>query len=230
MKNKYIKTRCCDCKKQLGYSLNNTKEKRCRQCRSLLLKQNPSANSMFGRKQDTSKFRLTYSNVDYLDYKLVKNKTGKLKRHYRMNCIGCGSDRGYKIHNEAKRQCLKCHALKYTKKSKEQKKIYNSMKANINACFKHRNLEKQEGVFRYLPYTIHDLMKHLESQFEPWMNWDNHGPYNKNIKTWQIDHIVPDSSFSYKDTSDKDFIASWSLSNLRPLESLENILKSDKLI
>lgn len=177
-----------------------------------------------GHKQDPTKFRQTYENVDYDDFILNRRN----KRLYRMKCLECNSDRGYKIHNEAKRTCLKCHTKRYTKKSSEQKKIYNSMKANINVRFKHRNLSKQEGIFRHLPYTIHELMKHLESLFEPWMNWDNHGTYSKHRKTWQIDHIKPDSSFSYQDVTDKEFLDSWDLSNLRPLESLENIIKSNK--
>lgn len=177
-----------------------------------------------GHRQDPTKFRETYNNVDYQDFILnIRNK-----RLYKMSCSGCGCDRGYKIHNEANRVCIKCHAKKHTKKSQEQKKIYNSIKANINTRFKHRNLEKQEGIFRYLPYTIHDLMKHLQSQFEPWMNWSNHGAYSKHKKTWQIDHIKPDSSFSYLDVKDEQFINSWALDNLRPLDSLENIIKSNK--
>jgi len=178
-----------------------------------------------GHKQDPTKFRETYPNVNYTDYTL----NCRNKRLYKMTCSQCNANRGYKIHNEAKRTCLKCHTKKYTKKTKEQKKIYNSMKANINVRFKHRNLEKQEGIFRHLPYTIHELMRHLESQFEPWMNWNNHGLYSPHRETWQIDHVKPDSSYCYNDVKDKEFIESWSLENLQPLESMANILKSDKL-
>lgn len=179
---------------------------------------------MKGKKQISSKFRNTYTNVDYTDYKLNINN----KRLYKMTCITCGADRGYKIHNEATRSCLKCHALKQMKKTPEQKKIYNCMKANINSRFRHRNLLKQEGIFRHLPYTIHELIKHLESKFEPWMNWNNHGLYNPNKKTWQIDHIIADSKFTYTSTEDQGFKDSWALSNLAPLESMANIIKSNK--
>ena len=177
-----------------------------------------------GHKQDPSKFRATYANVNYTDFILNRRN----KRLYNMTCLECGEDRGYKIHNEALRSCLKCHTLKYTKKTKQQKKIYDCMKANINSRFKQRNLLKQKGTFRHLPYTIHDLVKHLESQFEPWMNWENHGVYTPHKKTWQIDHIVADSKFGYSCVTDQEFKDSGSLSNLRPLESLQNILKSSK--
>lgn len=176
-----------------------------------------------GHKQDPTKFRETYSNVDYTDYIL----NCRNKRLYKMTCSECSNDRGYKIHNEAKRTCLKCHTKRYTKKSPEQKKIYNSMKANINVRFRQRNLQKQEGIFRHLPYTIHQLMAHLESQFEPWMTWENHGLYSVHRKTWQIDHIKADSHFTYKCPTDQEFLDSWALRNLRPLESMANILKSN---
>jgi 5-methylcytosine-specific restriction endonuclease McrA len=145
-----------------------------------------------------------------------------------MKCLECGTDRGYLKHYEAQRTCLKCHTKRYTKKSPEQKRVYGCIKANINQRFKQRAINKDIGIFRYLPYTLNQLVKHLESQFEPWMNWDNHGLYDKNRMTWQIDHIIPDSNFVYSSPTDNGFLNSWALSNLRPLESMANILKSNK--
>src|SRR5690606_32326486 len=31
---------------------------------------------------------------------------------------------------------------------------------------------------KYLPYNIQELKSHIESQFEPWMTWDNLGKYS----------------------------------------------------
>lgn len=84
----------------------------------------------------------------------------------------------------------------------------------------------------YLPYTINELKQHLEKQFEPWMNWDNHGRYNaliwddKNVSTWtwQIDHIIPHSIFHYASMGDKNFRKCWALNNLRPLSAKQNWL------
>lgn len=74
-------------------------------------------------------------------------------------------------------------------------------------------------------YTIEDLMAHLESKFEPWMNWDNYG--NKAGK-WTIDHTKPRSLFNYESPEDKEFKECWSLENLQPMEFIENIKKSNK--
>ena len=75
-------------------------------------------------------------------------------------------------------------------------------------------------------------MIHLQSQFESWMNWDNYGKYNpkqwndddSSTWTWQIDHIIPASTFTYSSTQDEGFHTCWSLSNLRPLSSKQNYL------
>lgn len=171
----------------------------------------------------------TYKNVDYTDYKTHLINGEKKRRLYKMNCVQCSSDRGYKVLGEANRSCLACHTKRMTKKTKQQKKIYSSMKANVNQRFKWRKINKDAGIFRFLPYSLEQLMSHLESQFEPWMNWDNHGLFSRSRKTWQIDHIVPDSYFIYLSPKDKSFNDSWALNNLRPLESMANILKSDSV-
>lgn len=84
-----------------------------------------------------------------------------------------------------------------------------------------------DSSFKYLPYTIDDLIRHLESLFESWMNWNNFG--NKPGR-WCIDHKIPDSSFNYKTMGDPEFQKSWALENLQPMEWLENCRKSDKIL
>lgn len=83
-----------------------------------------------------------------------------------------------------------------------------------------------KSIFDFLPWTIDDLIKHLEYQFEPWMNWQNYG--NK-LGCWSIDHIYPDSRFNYKSVDDKEFQKCWALENLQPLDHIKNIKKRDKI-
>lgn len=80
-------------------------------------------------------------------------------------------------------------------------------------------------------YTITELKNHLESLWEPWMNWENHGPYDPSgPKTWQIDHIIPKSMFDFKSYEDEEFKLCWSLRNLQPKCSKMNNLKRDRYI
>lgn len=85
-------------------------------------------------------------------------------------------------------------------------------------------------ILEHLPYSVDQLKAHLESQFEPWMSWDNWGRYDPNRKTWQIDHIIPQSKLPFTDFNDDNFKKLWALKNLRPLEVIANIKKGNKLI
>lgn len=68
-------------------------------------------------------------------------------------------------------------------------------------------------------YTLKDLIKHLESQFDEKMSWDNYGPY------WHIDHIKPKNRFNYQSSDDVEFKKCWALENLQPLEAYKNFAK-----
>lgn len=88
---------------------------------------------------------------------------------------------------------------------------------------------KKGRTFDYLPYTSQQLKEHLESLWEPWMNWENYGDNLKNKRrTWWIDHVIPQSDFKYTSLTDAQFVKCWELSNLRPLEKFANLKKSNK--
>jgi hypothetical protein len=88
------------------------------------------------------------------------------------------------------------------------------------------------NIFNYLPYSSKDLKLHIERQFEPWMAWWNRGRYiadhwkdnDSSTWKWQIDHIIPVSTFKYLSVADEDFHKCWSLENLRPLSAKQNLL------
>lgn len=93
----------------------------------------------------------------------------------------------------------------------------------------HLGSNKKGSIKTYLPYTIEELKSHIENQFEPWMNWNNHGKYlkewddnNQLTWRWQLDHIIPHSEFHYNSMMDKEFIECWALKNLRPLSAKQN--------
>lgn len=73
-------------------------------------------------------------------------------------------------------------------------------------------------------YTVDELRSHLESQFQPGMNWNNH-----THKGWHIDHIIPESSYHFESYDDPQFRECWSLSNLRPLWAEANFSKGCRL-
>jgi len=71
-------------------------------------------------------------------------------------------------------------------------------------------------------YTLNDLIKHIQKQFEPGMAWENYGK-------WHIDHIIPDLVFNYTKPEHRDFKRCWALKNLQPLWAADNLSKGAKL-
>jgi len=92
-----------------------------------------------------------------------------------------------------------------------------------------------------LGYSAKQLKEHIESQFEPWMNWENHGNYSADRQTWQIDHVIPLkykkedgariwSEEALSNIDSLEFKEAWALTNLQPLSALANIKKSNRRI
>jgi hypothetical protein len=72
---------------------------------------------------------------------------------------------------------------------------------------------------KFVPYTLDELMRHLERQFLPGMTWENRG-------LWHIDHVVPVTAHEFSGPDDPEFKAAWALTNLQPLWALDNIRKN----
>lgn len=69
-----------------------------------------------------------------------------------------------------------------------------------------------------------ELRLWIESQFQPGMNWQNHGRAGKG--KWHIDHIRPCVSFDLTNPDQQRECFHWS--NLRPLWSIQNCRKNDR--
>ena len=91
----------------------------------------------------------------------------------------------------------------------------------IYTCLKERNVTKYKNTFDLLPYTLEELMIHLESKFKDGMNWGNYGE-------WHVDHIKPMSSFNIINSTDPQFLECWSLNNLQPLWGEDNLSKGSR--
>ena len=65
------------------------------------------------------------------------------------------------------------------------------------------------------------LRKHLEAHMTAGQTLENYGP------VWHIDHVIPCAAFNLKDP--EQVKKCFHYTNLRPLDALENIRKSDRL-
>jgi hypothetical protein len=123
-------------------------------------------------------------------------------------------------------------------------KLRHLVSGSIIQTLKNNGGSKRGGsILDYLPYTIKTLKDHLEVLFSDprnlttdgkvWMNWRNWGRYEKRswkeddptTWKWQLDHIIPHSTFYYISMSDQAFQDCWALSNLRPYSAKLNQLE-----
>ncbi len=129
--------------------------------------------------------------------------------------------RKWRIVNRAKH-------LKHVKHSNEkvslnpQKRLVRNITGAIWHSIKENKAGRRwEGL---VGYTLANLIKHLEGQFEDGMSWDNYGKTG-----WEIDHIIPISKFNFTEAEHLDFKRCWALKNLQPMWQRENIRKRDKI-
>ena len=172
-------------------------------------------------------------------YRIKYNKENKEKKKL--------SSKKWRENNKEK---LKEYYIYHLIKDKEKKKIYKKRyneenKEKIN--FANRSRYKNDILYRLklvVKSSIRRLIKnqvsnskilgcsylefkfHLESNFKPWMTWDNYGLYNGEFNHgWDIDHIVPLSSAK----TESDLIKLNHYTNLVPLCSKTNrYIKKDK--
>jgi hypothetical protein len=96
--------------------------------------------------------------------------------------------------------------------------------------------KKGQSILKNVPWTLEELKQSIEKQFKlpgnEWMTWENQGVYrpekwddnDQNTWKWQLDHIVPHSTFNYTSMDCQEFRDCWSLNNLRPLSAKQNIM------
>lgn len=187
------------------------------------------------RKQDR------FANLDYF-IQADKKSRDKNKEKRRVKSIAYyhshieqkkSYDQEYYATNKA--QIISKHNVRDKIKRKENPnfRLRGIISIAIGDALKKNGKSKNgDSSLKYLPYTIQELREYLEAQFEPWMTWDNWGVYNSktwddnDLTTWkwQLDHIIPHSTFQYVSMEDQAFRDCWALSNLRPLSAKQNLL------
>lgn len=78
--------------------------------------------------------------------------------------------------------------------------------------------KKRFTSFEYLCCSPKKFKKHIESQFEEGMTWENHGE-------WHIDHIIP---LKYRQPSLKEMVKRLHYTNTQPMWATENQSKGNR--
>jgi len=140
-------------------------------------------------------------------------------------------DKKYYLNNKIKIQKTQQDRVKIRYNTDPNFRIRKCISKSISRHLSKNNSSKNsKSCLNYMSYSMDELKKHLESLFESWMTWNNYGIYVASIWddndsstwTWQIDHIIPHSTFKYNSMDDEEFKKCWSLDNLRPYSSKQN--------
>jgi hypothetical protein len=106
----------------------------------------------------------------------------------------------YNIKNKEKNKKYSYEYIKNRLKNDNLFKSRLNISNLIRQSIKKYGYTKKSKTQEILGCSFEEFKKHLESKFEPWMNWDNYGKYNGELNHgWDIDHIIPSSSAANED-------------------------------
>jgi len=202
---------------------------------------NPSFNSKFEYKNKTwYYFKSKNNNEDNLKY-IIDNQEKSYSELYLKTKIKRENIKYFLLTNKTNEAEL-IYTKRLNRKKEYKKKYYHLKKTTKNSIVASISkripsiIKSKKGRSIYLDFSNKELFDHLESLFEPWMNWNNYGKYNaktwddndSSTWTWNIDHIIPHSNFNYTSVNDEDFKKCWNLNNLRPYSAKLNCIEGAK--
>jgi hypothetical protein len=186
--------------KKRQYYLDN-KEKKCKQARKRYL---------------DNKEKM--SDVEMESYKL-KNKEYH-KQYYLDNKEKVDSrNKQWWLDNKQKRResIWRYKSTRY--KSDPLFKLKATLRDRTRSAFKKKSWIRNSPNEKLLGCDWKTAFHHIEKQFEPWMNWENHGE-------WHIDHIKPLASAN----TIEEMTPLFHYTNLQPLSAGDNLRKGDKIL
>jgi len=150
--------------------------------------------------------------------KNIEHKTEYYKEYYLKNIEHI---KEYRLKNK---EYLKEWFLKNKQHTRDYER--NKYRTDINFRLAHlcrnrilkalKGIGKSASTMKLIGCTIDELRSHLESLFEPWMTWENHG-------LWDIEHKKAMSNFDFRCPVQQHACCHWS--NLQPMEHVANMKK-----
>jgi hypothetical protein len=199
------------------YNINN-REKRLESCTKYNNNNKDKQKQYYLVNKDKIKERNELNRVERLNYSKQYYTNNKEKilhkiKEYRKN--NRDKIKQYNQNNKVKRNNW------YNTKRENNSifKLKTNLKVLIRNSIKRNGYSKKSRTHEILGCSFEEFKLHLESKFEPWMNWDNYGLYNGELNYgWDIDHVIPTSSA----TSEQEIIKLNHFTNLQPLCSKVN--------
>ena len=163
-----------------------------------------------------------------------KKKTYRKENATKIKMYANAHKEEQQAYRELHKEELKEYQKNYRKNNKEKIKEYYKTKYKTDIQYKLKNdyLHLVERVIRNQKTTPKEeeilgcdyqtFRSHIESKFDKEMNWDNYG-----VNGWQIDHIIPISSFDLTDI--EQVKKCFNYKNSQPLWAKVNRRKFDLL-
>lgn len=232
---------CKECKREY-YQSNKTKilksKKKYRQENSTLL-QERDKQFYIDHKEEKLEYRHNYyqENKEQVKQDSVDREYSKKYREANPEKVKSHNQKYGKVYRTNNKEKIRAKARKYEKvrrKNDPSFRLRKNISRAINFQLSKIGLSKLTTCMKYVSFSVNELVAYLEKQFESWMNWQNQGKYklktwNDNDPTtwtWQIDHIIPQSSFDFADK--KEIKKCWNLSNLRPYSAKLNVIEGSR--
>lgn len=199
-----MKTKICSkCKKEKEISnFSKSKEKfqsSCKLCKNSYNKQHKNKRREYNLlNKDKNKEYLINNKDKIIQY---HNSRKELKKEYDKLYF---KENKEKIKNKRKEYYLLNKENFLLNSKNRSRSLYNTdslfklkinIRCNIYNSFKRNGYKKQSKTQNILGCSFEEFKQYIESKFESWMGWENHGLYNGKLNYgWDIDHIIPISS------------------------------------
>lgn len=184
-------------------------------------------------KEYQEKYRI--ENKDIINEKIKKYRienrdiiNEKLKEYYINNKDKFKEQlKQYYINNKEKIRLKNRNYIKNRIKTDIVFKIKENIRTSIGNSFRNNGYTKRSRSYEILGCSFEEFKLHIESKFDIWMTWGNHGQYNGELNYgWDLDHIIPISSA----ITEEDIIKLNHFTNFQTLCSYINRnIKRDKI-
>lgn len=222
----------CKSQKELGEFYKHSKclhgvSSQCKSCSAERLKLRRKENPLLFRKKGEKYRKNNKDRISAWHKQYRKDNPEKVrqtqKTYYSNNKVKIlEQTHQYYLNNKTKIQKTKYKRRKERLKNDPLFRMADAIRRRTYYALKSKKFHKTNDLTGYLGCSIGLLKQHLENQFEPEMNWTNHG---KGKNKWTIDHIIPLSSSK----TPEELYKLCHYTNLQPMWYLQNLRKNAKM-
>lgn len=160
--------------------------------------------------------RTEYNKEYWKTYIRPSRKKGSVKRE-RKPCISCTKE-WLKNYVESNKDTIRKRTNNWYNEKRKNDPIFK-FKMNFRRRLREVLKIKSNTTCEIIGCSYSEFIQYIESKFENWMSWENHGKYNGTFNSgWDIDHIIPLSSAK----TENEVINLNHYTNLQPLCSHKN--------